>query len=105
MTEQEAVEFGKAVGDLTRQRILRFCCCTPKSVGDIAKQVEVRQPTASHHLAILEKAKLVERDQHGKVVYYQVNQERMANCCGALMMNLAPEDSTTQAFQAHCCEC
>ncbi|MGI9243648.1 MAG: ArsR/SmtB family transcription factor, partial [Verrucomicrobiales bacterium] len=59
MNEIEAAAFGKAVGDTTRQRILRFCCCEERSVGEIAKHAKITQPTASHHLAILERAKLV----------------------------------------------
>lgn len=103
MTEKQAAEFGKAVGDVTRQRILRFCCCTRRSVGEIAKNAKVTQPTATHHLSILEKAKLVHRDQEGKTVFYHVNQDRMVSCCGQLMVKLAPEQEATELVKSCCC--
>jgi len=99
VTEKQAAEFGKAVGDMTRQRILRFCCCTRRSVGEIAKHTKVTQPTATHHLAILERAKLVHRVQEGKTVFYHVNQDRMVTCCGQLMVRLAPEQKTTRIIK------
>ena len=102
MTEREAVAFGKAVGDLTRQKILRFCCCQRRSVGKIAKRVKVTQPTATHHLSLLEKARLVEREQEGKTVYYQVDQYNVVACCGGLMLNLAPDSEATERIRSCC---
>ena len=102
MNEQEAVTFGKAVGDLTRQRILRYCCCEERSVGDIADHVGVTQPTASHHLSLLEKAHLVDRIPDGKTVYYRVDQKRIVSCCGNLLLNLAPNDKATRAAGTCC---
>ena len=102
MDESEAAAFGKAVGDLTRQRILRYCCCERRSVGEIAKHAEVTQPTASHHLAILEKAKLVSRVQEGKVAYFTVDQQRVVSCCGQLLLSIAPDQEGTKAL-CGCC--
>ncbi len=102
MNEEEAAAFGKAVGDTTRQRILRYCCCELRSVGEIAKHAKVKQPTATHHLSILEKANLVSRNQEGKTVYYRVNQENVVNCCGQLLMKLAPDEEGTVAIN-RCC--
>lgn len=102
MKKEQAVEFGKAVGDMTRQRILRYCCCERKSVGEIAEHAEVTQPTASHHLALLESAGLVLREQEGKVVYYHVNQDRFVECCGRLLVELAPEKEATRLLKSCC---
>ncbi|MEO0794485.1 MAG: metalloregulator ArsR/SmtB family transcription factor [Verrucomicrobiota bacterium] len=101
MNETQAAVFGKALGDVTRQRILRFCCCQSKSVGEIAEQAQVTQPTASHHLAILEEAGLVNREQHGKMVYYQVNQSAVVNCCGELLVKIAPNQKKAHKL----CDC
>ena len=102
MNEKEAAAFGKAVGDATRQRILSYCCCERRSVGEIAKQAKITQPTASHHLAILEKAKLVTRVQEGKTAYYSVNQEVIVSCCGQLLLRLAPDQKGTKALNKCC---
>ena len=96
MDAKQAAAFGKAVGDTTRQRILRYCCCAERSVGDIAKKAGVTQPTASHHLALLEDAGLVTRAQEGKAAYYKVNQDVIVQCCGQLLVALAPEQRATR---------
>ena len=103
MEKQQAVEFGKAVGDATRQQILRYCCCERRSVGEIADNAGVRQPTASHHLSILESAGLLIREQEGKVVYYHLNQDKLVECCGRLMIELAPEKEATDRIRS-CCQ-
>ena len=102
MNEEEAAAFGKAVGDATRQRILRFCCCERRSVGEVAVHSEITQPTATHHLGILEKAGLVTRIQEGKSAYYSVDQRQLVSCCGQLLRCLAPDEKGTKALN-RCC--
>ncbi|WP_425607034.1 ArsR/SmtB family transcription factor [Rubellicoccus peritrichatus] len=102
MNEAKGAQFGKALGDVTRQRILRYCCCSRKSVGEIAENVQVTQPTASHHLAILEEAGLTRRFQEGKMVYYEVNQEAIVNCCGQLLLRIAPDQKEAHQI-CNCC--
>lgn len=101
MNSKQAAAFGKAVGDVTRHAILRYCCCEKHSVGDIAEHVKLRQPTVTHHMSILTEAGLVTREQEGKQVYYRVNQEAVVNCCGQLLLALAPDQKATQAV----CDC
>jgi DNA-binding transcriptional ArsR family regulator len=104
MTEQEAVLFGKAIADKTRQSILKFCCCQRRSVGEIAKHAKVTQPTASHHLALLKEARLVKAQREGKEVYYAVDQRRIVSCCGNLLFTLAPEEEATKTMRrCNCC--
>lgn len=101
MNELEAAKFGKALGDVTRQRILRYCCCTGRSVGEIAQHVGVTQPTATHHLRLLQDAGLTHRIEDGKMVYYQVNQNAVVSCCGSLLVNIAPEKKKAHGL----CQC
>ena len=102
MDSKEAALFGKAVGDKTRQEILAYCCCDPRSVGDIAIHVKLRQPTVTHHMSILLNAGLVLRKQEGKQVYYSVNQKAVVSCCGNLLLKLAPDEEATQTIR-DCC--
>lgn len=102
MKSTEATAFGKAVGDATRQRILAYCCCERRPVGDISRHVGLRQPTVTHHMAILMKANLVKREQEGKQVYYSVDQKAVVNCCGQLMVNLAPNEEATRRIRKCC---
>ena len=93
------VEFAKALADDTRQRIMALCCCEWRSVGELTEKLAVAQPTVSHHLAILRDAGLVELRRDGKQTFYTLNQERVAICCGQLMVKFAPEAETTAAVR------
>ena len=96
MTNTTPVEFAKALADETRQQIMQLCCCQWVSVSDIVQQINVTQPTVSHHLAVLRQAGLVDMRQQGKQTFYRLNQQRITHCCGRLMINFAPEDELTQ---------
>ncbi|HUV29447.1 MAG TPA: metalloregulator ArsR/SmtB family transcription factor [Anaerolineales bacterium] len=86
-----SVEFAKALADPTRQEIMTLICCRELNVGDIVDAVGVRQPTVSHHLAILRNAGLVTLRNEGKHTYYALNQGRVAVCCGNLIEVFAPQ--------------
>jgi ArsR family transcriptional regulator len=102
MNAKQAAVFGKAVGDPTRHKILNFCCCERRSVGEIAHHVELRQPTVTHHMGILVAADLVIREPEGKQVFYSVNQKGIVTCCGKLLIALAPDEEATQSIK-RCC--
>ena len=91
MKKSNPVEFAKAIADETRQQIMKECCCCELSVNEIVEKIGVSQPTVSHHLAILRDAELVKVRHAGKQTYYTLNQDRVASCCGQLMLVFAPE--------------
>jgi ArsR family transcriptional regulator len=91
------VLFAKAIADETRQKIMTECCCCWVSVGDLAIKLGVTQPTVSHHLAILREAGLVNSRDEGKQTFYTLNQEKIAVCCGQIMLKFAPEEKATEA--------
>ncbi len=90
------VLFAKAISDDTRQKIMSECCCCVLSVNDIVEKIGLSQPTISHHLAILRDADLVTIREEGKQTFYTLNQERVAYCCGQLMVKFAPESVATE---------
>jgi DNA-binding transcriptional ArsR family regulator len=92
----DPVLFAKALADATRQKIMNLVCCTWLSVNEIVEKLDVSQPTVSHHLAILREAELVSVREEGKQTFYSLNQERVAFCCGQLMVKFAPETVTTE---------
>ena len=88
----ESVTFAKALADETRQKIMNMLCCNWLCVSDVVDQLgNVSQPTVSHHLAILRDAELVHTRREGKKIFYTLNQDAVAVCCGLLMQNFAPE--------------
>ena len=86
----DKVEFAKALADETRQKIMSLCCCDYVSVNDIVEQLDVAQPTVSHHLKILKNAGLVRSERRGKQVLYTLNQERLAQGCCQVAEDFAP---------------
>jgi DNA-binding transcriptional ArsR family regulator len=94
------VEFAKALADETRQKIMKLCCCKWLSVTEIVEQLDVAQPTVSHHLAILRDAGLVSIRPEGKQTFYTLNQDRVVTCCGQIMKVFAPEEEMTKTMSA-----
>lgn len=99
MRKTQPVEFAKALADETRQKIMGLVCCKWLSVTEIVEKLNVTQPTVSHHLAILKEAGLVQAREEGKQTFYSLNQERLADCCGTLVLNFAPETETARAVK------
>ena len=87
----DPIEFAKALSDPTRQEIMKLCCCEWRSVGELADELNVTQPTVSHHLAFLRDANLVHIRPEGRQTFYSLNQSSVASCCGVLMLNFAPD--------------
>jgi ArsR family transcriptional regulator, arsenate/arsenite/antimonite-responsive transcriptional repressor len=96
-TSFDPVLFAKALADETRQKIMSECCCCWLSVNEIVEKMDVSQPTVSHHLAILRDAGLVNIREEGKQTFYTLSQERVAVCCGQIMLKFAPEEKATEA--------
>ena len=86
-----SLSFAKAIADDTRQQIMRLLCCQWLCVSDVVERTGVTQPTVSHHLAILREAELVHVRREGKQVFYTLDQDKVAVCCGVLMEAFAPE--------------
>jgi len=87
-----SLAFAKAMADDTRQQIMTMLCCDWMCVSDVVdKMGNVSQPTVSHHLAVLRDAELVYTRREGKQIYYSLNQDAVAVCCGMLMQTFAPQ--------------
>ena len=88
----DPITFGKAIADETRQKIMNLLCCQWLCVSDVVERLgDVSQPTVSHHLSILREAGLVHTRREGKQIFYSLNQDAVAICCGTLMQKFAPE--------------
>lgn len=99
MTKPDPVLFAKALADTTRQKIMNLCCCKWLSVNEIVEQINVSQPTVSHHLAILRQAGLVETRHEGKQIFYTLDQDKVATCCGNLVTKFAPDSKTARIIK------
>ncbi|MCX8103822.1 MAG: arsenite methyltransferase [Candidatus Bipolaricaulota bacterium] len=86
------------------------CSCTevpPDELGmcvcDVVEFVKLSQPTVSHHLAILERAGLVQSKKIGRWVYYQRNEPFIKQVCKQLQTTLTmlSNKEIKQAVQEH----
>lgn len=84
-TAADLAEILKAIADPVRLRLVSIianaasgevCTC------DLPGLVDRSQPTVSHHLSLLVKAGIVEREQRGKWAWFRLRPERLAALAG-----------------------
>ncbi|HEY8912196.1 metalloregulator ArsR/SmtB family transcription factor [Lacisediminihabitans sp.] len=69
----------KLLADPTRARILGLIMDSPtgrRSVGELAAELQLRQPTVSHHLKALVDEGLLERTPEGRLAWYSMQPEQ-----------------------------
>ncbi len=71
------VQLYRALGDASRLRILHMLADRDMYLTEIAQQLEVSKPTASHHLAQLRAAGLVTLIEEGALTYYSLRRDRI----------------------------
>jgi DNA-binding transcriptional ArsR family regulator len=74
-----AEEVLKALAEPRRQQILRLVRATPRSVGEIAEQVDITQQAVSQHLQVLRDAGLVAVRQVGTRRLYPIRPDGLAS--------------------------
>jgi ArsR family transcriptional regulator len=83
----------KALADPNRVRILELlkrpsCCAVGKPEGlcacDIEGQMDLSQPTISHHMKVLREAGLVEASKVGPWMWYRRNESAIAELAEAI---------------------
>ncbi|MDH7564776.1 MAG: metalloregulator ArsR/SmtB family transcription factor [Candidatus Bathyarchaeota archaeon] len=62
----------RALADPTRLRVLALLTAREMCVCEVMVALELTQPTASHHLGILENVGLVKKRKEGKWVFYRI---------------------------------
>jgi DNA-binding transcriptional ArsR family regulator len=77
-SEQQATLAFKALGEPRRVEILRLLRAGPRAVGEIAAEVAISQQAASQHLAVLDKAGLVEARKEGTKHLYSIRSDGFA---------------------------
>jgi ArsR family transcriptional regulator len=71
----------KAIADPARLRLLSLIQAQPEHeacVCHLTEPLGLSQPTVSHHLKVLLRAGLVEREQRGSWAYFRVREEPLA---------------------------
>lgn len=89
----------RAIGDITRLRILRLVSMMELAVGEVALVLGQSQPRVSRHIAILCDAGLAERRREGSWIFLRAVQTGIAGHVGEL---LVAAESADAAFAEVC---
>ena len=93
MDKKKAIESLSALAQETRLSAFRYlvsCCPEGKNAGEVAKHCKVPHNTMSTHLAILERASLIDSERQGREVIYSADISGLRSlvdflardCCG-----------------------
>jgi len=67
----------QAIADPTRRAILLLLASQSLTAGAIAANFDTARPTVSKHLQILTECELIEQNQNGREIYYQISAKKM----------------------------
>ena len=67
----------QAISDPTRRAILVLLTSQSMTAGAIASNFNVARPTISRHIQVLSECDLVEGNQQGREIYYELKVEKM----------------------------
>ena len=67
----------QAIADPTRRAIIVLVASQSMTAGAIASNFDTARPTVSKHLQILTECELLDQEQQGREVYYQLNPKKM----------------------------
>ena len=103
MTREEVANICKAMSDSNRLRIIEMLTQGEKCGCNLLEELQVTQPTLSHHMKVLGDCGLVSSYKDGKWQHYSINCEKFKEykdyiaaitCCG----------NTTEDILEGCCE-
>lgn len=69
------LQFCKAMADESRLKIIGLLSTAEHSVQQLASILELKEPTVSHHLAVLKQLDLVRQRADGNFRWYRLNEE------------------------------
>lgn len=85
MDISEMAQVFKTLGDENRLRIIRRICCNGEVCAcDLLEDLDVTQPTLSHHMKLLRDCGLVEVRKEGRWMHYSLNTQKFADMEKAL---------------------
>jgi hypothetical protein len=74
---QETLEFFRALADRSRLRIVGMLAAREYSVQELARALDLRAPTVSHHLAVLKAAGLAAVRSDGTTRWYRLQETEL----------------------------
>lgn len=87
---EEIADRLRVLADPTRVQLLALLIDAPgseRSVTDLARELQLTQPTVSHHLARMAEQGLVARSQRGRVAWYSVTPSRLGDVMDTIRLD------------------
>ncbi len=88
---QKMTDIYKALGDLTRMRIILAVSDQAISVNEIAEALDVSQSAISHQLRLLKQLKIVRSERQGKKIYYSLDDKHIVTIIKQTMDHITEE--------------
>ena len=102
---ERTCELQSAMGFPVRMKMIKVLGShqeAPLSVSEVAEKLQISQPTATKHLAILRKAGWITREQVAREVHYRLNLDTVAEF--RMLIDLAFEHAFTPCVNGYDCE-
>lgn len=86
MPESDILQFFKALAHESRLRLVGLLADRERSVQELAALVDLKEPTVSHHLAMLREAGLVSLRQDGNTHWYTLELKTLSQRAKLILM-------------------
>ena len=88
-----ACDLFRLLSDKTRLGILLHLMQGEHSVGELCVELDLPQPTVSHHLALMRMSRLIHKRRQGKQMIYSVNIEMLREMGMELFKYMSPKSN------------
>jgi DNA-binding transcriptional ArsR family regulator len=95
----QACDLFRLLSDKTRLGILLHLVQGEHSVGELCVEMDLPQPTVSHHLALMRMSRLIHKRRQGKQMIYSVNKEMLREMAIELFKYMAPKGNSIEVDQ------
>ncbi len=103
MRKSDAVNMFKALCDENRLQILKSLQSGEKCACKLLEEMNISQPTLSHHMRLLCGSGIVDYTKHGKWMHYRISEQGKAMLHAAIDEYLCV-DNTNEGLSDSCCE-
>jgi hypothetical protein len=88
--------FLKALANDKRLRMVGLLAAQPRSVQELATLLELKEPTVSHHLAMLAEIKLVDMQAEGNTHWYRIRDGELQRLGRSVFAKEQPSEATKE---------
>jgi DNA-binding transcriptional ArsR family regulator len=90
----QAADLFKLMSAPMRLKIISSLCQAEKNVSQLLQEIDTTQPNMSQHLNTLHEAGVLGRRRDGVQIFYRIIDERAANLCRSVCMQIAMGENT-----------